>query len=95
MTPVEARQAFARLLQTPDAELDLAEGALLIAAEEYPELRLGVYLNQIARMATDLKRRIRTEVEPQRVVEIANDYFFEELHYKDNREEYYLSLIHI
>lgn len=89
MTPVEARQAFARLLQTPDAELDLAEGALLIAAEEYPELRLGVYLNQIARMATDLKRRIRTEVEPQRVVEIANDYFFEELHYKGNREEYY------
>jgi len=61
MTPVEARQAFARLLQTPDAELDLAEGALLIAAEEYPELRLGVYLNQIARMATDLKRRIRCQ----------------------------------
>ena len=78
-----------RLLQTPEAELDLAEGALLIAAEEYADLRPAVYLNQISRMATDLKKRIRTEVDPERVVEIANDYFFEELHYKGNREEYY------
>lgn len=89
MTPAEARDAFARLLQTPEAELDLAEGALLIAAEEYPELRPGVYLNQIARLAADLKKRIRTEVDPARVVEIANDYFFEELHFKGNRDEYY------
>jgi regulator of sirC expression with transglutaminase-like and TPR domain len=89
MTPDEARDAFTRLLQTPEAELDLAEGALLIAAEEYGEMRPAVYLNQIARMALDLKRRIRTEVDPERVVEIANDYFFEELHYKGNREEYY------
>ena len=89
MTPAEARDAFTRLLQTPDAELDLAEGALLIAAEEYPELRPGVYLNQIARLAADLKKRIRTEVDPARVVEIANDFFFEELHFKGNRDEYY------
>jgi regulator of sirC expression with transglutaminase-like and TPR domain len=89
MTPAEARDAFTRLLKTPEAELDLAEGALLIAAEEYADLRPAVYLNQISRMATDLKRRIRTEVDPERVVEIANDYFFEELQYKGNREEYY------
>ncbi|MDQ6885564.1 MAG: tetratricopeptide repeat protein, partial [Candidatus Dormibacteraeota bacterium] len=89
MTPAEARDAFTRLLQVPEAELDLAEGALLIAAEEYPDLRPAVYLNQIARMATDLKKRIRTQIEPERVVQIANDYFFEELQYKGNREEYY------
>src|SRR5438093_1116970 len=89
MTPAEARDAFTRLLQTPDPELDLAEAALLIAAEEYPELRPSVYLEQIARMATELKRRIRAEVEPQRVVETANVYLFEERHFKGNREEYY------
>jgi regulator of sirC expression with transglutaminase-like and TPR domain len=89
MTPAEARDAFTRLLQTPEPELDLAEAALLIAAEEYPDLRPAVYLNQIARMSSDLKQRIRAEVEPQRVVERANTYFFEELHFKGNREEYY------
>ena len=89
MTPAEARDAFTRLLHTPEPELDLAEAALLIAAEEYPDLRPAVYLNQIARMSSDLKQRIRAEVEPQRVVERANTYFFEELHFKGNREEYY------
>jgi regulator of sirC expression with transglutaminase-like and TPR domain len=89
VTPAEARDAFARLLQTPDAELDLAEAALLIAAEEYADLRPAVYLNQIARMASELKQKIRGEVEPRRVVQVANDYFFEEQHFKGNREEYY------
>src|SRR6202048_2148008 len=89
MTPAEARDAFTRLLQTPDTELDLAEAALLIAAEEYPELRPPVYLNQIARMASELKQRIRAEVEPRRVVEKTNTYLFEELHFKGNRQEYY------
>src|SRR5256885_3325700 len=89
MTPADARDAFTRLLQTPEPELDLAEAALLIAAEEYPDLRPSVYLEQIARMGTELKRRIRAEVEPRRVVETANTYLFEELHLKGNREEYY------
>src|SRR5436853_5655162 len=89
MTPAEARDAFTRLLQTPEPALDLAEAALLIAAEEYPDLRPAVYLNQIARMGTELKQRIRAEVEPQRVVGKANAYLFDELHFKGNREEYY------
>src|SRR5438132_4353693 len=89
MTPAEARDAFTRLLQTPQPELDLAEAALLIAAEEYPDLRPAIYLNQIARMGTELKHRIRAEVEPGRVVEKANTYLFEEMNFKGNREEYY------
>jgi regulator of sirC expression with transglutaminase-like and TPR domain len=89
MTPAEARDALTRLLQTPELELDLAEAALLIAAEEYPDLRPGVYLNQIARMSQELKQRIKAEVEPGRVVEKTNAYLFEEQHFKGNREEYY------
>src|SRR5438552_4271175 len=89
MTPAEARDAFTRLLQTPEPELDLAEAALLIAAEEYPDLRPSVYLEQIARMGTELKRRIRAELVPRRAVETANTYLFEELHFKGILEEYY------
>src|SRR5436309_15433653 len=89
MTPAEARDAFTRLLQTPESELDLAEAALLIAAEEYPALRPSIYLEQIARMGSELRRRIRSQVEPRRVVETTNVYLFEELHFKGNREESY------
>lgn len=89
MTPAEARDAFTRLQQTPEAELDLAEAALLIAAEEYADLRPSMYLNRIVRMGSELRQRIRGEIEPSRVVEITNIYFFEEQHFKGNREEYY------
>src|SRR3979411_669751 len=89
MTPAEARDAFTRLLQTPEAELDLAEAALLIAAAEDADLRPAVYLNQIARMANELKQRVRAEVEPSRVVDLAIAYLFGELHFKGNRQEYY------
>ena len=40
MTPAEARDAFTRLLQTPDPELDLAEAALLL---EYDDSRSGSF----------------------------------------------------
>src|SRR5207302_9271498 len=40
-------------------------------------------------MATDLNRRVRAEIEPDRFDEICNDYFFEELQFKGNRQEYY------
>jgi regulator of sirC expression with transglutaminase-like and TPR domain len=85
----EARAAFIRLLQLPDAELDLAEGALWIAAEEYLSLRPSVYLERIARMAAELKRRVQTEIKPSRVVAICNEFFFEEMNFKGNRQEYY------
>src|SRR5918911_3885577 len=83
------RAAFSRLVQLPESEIDLAEGALWIAAEDYPDLRPPVYLEKIARMAEELKARIQTDVDPKRIVEKFNRYFFEELHFKGNREEYY------
>ena len=89
MTPGEAREGFKRCLATPEPELDLAEGALWIAAEAYPELRPAAYLDRLERMAEELKGRIRTETEPATVVAICNQYLFEELGFRGNREEYY------
>ena len=89
MTPGEAREGFKRCLATPEPELDLAEGALWIAAEAYPELRPAAYLDRLDRMSADLKGRIRTETEPGSVVSICNRYIFEELGFRGNRDEYY------
>ena len=89
MTSGEAREGFKRCLATPEPELDLAEGALWIAAEAYPELRPAAYLDRLDRMAAELKGRIGTETDPARVVAICNQYLFEELGFRGNREEYY------
>src|SRR5712692_3419835 len=89
MTPAEARDAFTRFLQTPEADMDLAEGALLIAAEEYPQLRVGAYLDRIARLAGELREIVGDEIEPARVVERCNAYFFEDLRFRGNHDDYY------
>jgi regulator of sirC expression with transglutaminase-like and TPR domain len=88
MAEAGAREAFARLVKLPESEMDLAEGALLIAAEEYPGLRVGPYLEKIDRLAGDLRRRVRTETEPERVVEICNHFLFREQQFRGNTTDY-------
>ena len=89
MTPAEARDAFTRFLQTPERDMDLAEGALLVAAEEYPQLRVGVYLDRIARLAGELREIVGGELDPAGVVQRCNAFFFEELRLRGNRDDYY------
>lgn len=88
MAEETARDAFARLVKLPDAEMDLAEGALWIAAEAYPDLRVGSYLERIERLAGEVRRRVRAETEPDRVVEICNHFLFQEQRFHGDREGY-------
>jgi len=88
MAEEAARDAFARLVKLPDAELDVAEGALWIAAEEYPDLRVAAYLDKIERMGAELRGRVRTETDPERVVEICNHFLFREQRFHGNTAAY-------
>jgi regulator of sirC expression with transglutaminase-like and TPR domain len=88
MAEEAARDAFARLVKLPDSEMDLAEGALWIAAEEYPDMRVGLYLDKIERLAVELRRRVRAEIEPDRVVEICNHFLFQEQRFHGNTAAY-------
>ena len=42
----EVRRRFTALIERPHGEFRLAEGALLIAQEEYPSLDVQAYLRQ-------------------------------------------------
>jgi regulator of sirC expression with transglutaminase-like and TPR domain len=58
----DARERFAELAQLPDAEIDLALGALLIAAEAEPELDFDACLgalDELAEAARPLLRQAR------------------------------------
>ena len=52
---VPRRQVFENIISLPDAEIPLAEAALLVACEEYPHLALNSYLNQLDQMANDVR----------------------------------------
>ena len=53
-----ARERFVRLARGPEEKIDLAEAALLIAAEEYPGLDIPAYLARIDELAQRVRRYV-------------------------------------
>lgn len=73
----------------PDERINLAEAALLIAADEYPGLSVEAYLDRIDEMAAVLRRRLRQDISTTDAIIALNHYLFQELGFAGNTEEYY------
>ncbi len=86
MTPADR---WKELAAGPEEEIDLAEGALLIAAPEYPGLDIPDSLARLSEMAASLKRRLRGDISPTETLIALNRYLFDELGFRGNVEDYY------
>jgi regulator of sirC expression with transglutaminase-like and TPR domain len=85
----EVAKRWERLASTHADEVSLAEGALLIAAEEYDGLDIDAYLQRIDQMAATLRRRLRSDIGPTEALIALNRYLFEELGFSGNAHDYY------
>ncbi len=87
----EARAAveWRRIARMRDEDVSLAEGALWIAAEEYPELAVDDYLARLHEMATRLRSRLRADVATAEKLLALNHYLFDELGFSGNADDYY------
>jgi len=84
---VEAR--FRRLVEGPEEQIDLAEGALLIAKHADEELEVERYLARIDDLAARLRAQIPEDgTEPERIVAL-NRFMFGEQGFAPNVEDYY------
>lgn len=83
------RQRFARLASRADAELDLAETALLIAAEEYPDLDVAAFLGELDDLAMAVEPRLMRLDDPLQQVGILARFLHEECGFRGNEDEYY------
>ena len=70
-------------------DVSLAEGALLIAAEEYRDLDVDSYLKRIDEMGSTLRRRLRSDISTTEALIALNRYVFEELGFSGNADDYY------
>lgn len=77
------------IARLPAERINLAEAALVIAAEEYPDLDVRTYLKRIDDMAADLRKRLRADIGPTDTLRALNRYLFEELGYAGNADDYY------
>lgn len=87
----EARAAaeWQRIVRLPDEEVSLAEGALWIAACEYPELAVAGYLEQLQEMADRLRVRLRPDMPATEKLFALNRYLFNELGFSGDSENFY------
>ena len=84
-----ARSQLASLLAGDDETLDLARAALLVAAEEYPQIAPETYLRRLDLLAERVKDRLSDESAPPVVLQEVSRVLFEEEGFRGNAEAYY------
>ena len=89
MSTAEIRHRFTVLVRQSPGDFRLAEGALLIAQEEYPGLDVAHYLQRLDTMAEAIRRTLGLELDPRHIVARMNAYLFDELGFHGNQEHYY------
>ena len=85
----ETARRLEGILSRPDPEINLAEAALLVAAEEYPDLDVRGYLARLDEMGVALRQRLDEEPRPERAIMALNHYLFQEQGFRGNVERYY------
>lgn len=83
------RARFAALAARRSVEIDLAEGALLIAHEEYPDLDLGAYLARLDAIARAAAGALPPDPTPIDYIAAINHELFDVLGLRGNRDDYY------
>jgi regulator of sirC expression with transglutaminase-like and TPR domain len=86
---VRSRKTFEQLVTLPDSAIPLAEAALLMACEEYPQLEVSPYLDQLDHMADMAQDSLRAGDSPIQTVEKINTLLFETLGFRGNTDDYY------
>lgn len=80
---------FDFLLTLDDSEIDLAEAALIIAKDEYPDLNVYSYLEKIDQFALDVASRLSHDGDAESIISELNDYLFKQQGFSGNMENYY------
>lgn len=85
------RRLFSVLVQQPDEKIDLAEAALLIAAEEQPGMDLDPrpWLRRLDDMAAALAPRLAGVRDDLRRVDLLSEFLSREVGLRGNAEDYY------
>ena len=87
-TAPTALEYFASLV-ADDSTLSLIEAAISIAQDEYPDLDAQAVLADLDTLADKLRRRIPADAVPVQKLRFLNRYFFQELGFAGNVNDYY------
>ena len=80
---------FEEVMDLPDAEVDLARAALLLAAAEYHDINIERDLLTLQRLAGDVSSRLLEEDDPLFCMNTLSQHLFDDLGFKGNTGDYY------
>lgn len=86
---MDTADRFPALMGQDPAQIPLDEAALLVAADEYPQLDIAASLAQLDALANPLQPAIIHELEPTRLIQLVNAHLFETLGFRGNASDYY------
>ena len=77
------------LLNRPEKAMSLAEAALLIAQDEYPNLDIGSYLQRLDDLSREVGARLSPGAPPENIIATMNHLLFQEKGFAGNEKQYY------
>ncbi|HTG72617.1 MAG TPA: transglutaminase-like domain-containing protein [Terriglobia bacterium] len=83
-----SRRTFQELVTLPDGAVPLAEAALLLACEEYPQLEISPYLDRLDEIADFVRPKLYTGMSPLDTIEALNEVLFGIVGFRGNTENY-------
>ena len=86
---MSSRERFRKLLSGVDDDFDLAEAALLIAAEHNPSLDIPGVLARLDQMSNEARACLPVRATPEEAIGALNRYLFEHIGLVGNQVEYY------
>ena len=86
---MSTREAFARMAAGEDDAIEIDRAALLIAAEEYPDLSLDAYLGKLDDLAQRVREKLFTDAGPRETLARLNQVLFDEEVFRGDDKEYY------
>jgi regulator of sirC expression with transglutaminase-like and TPR domain len=88
-TAAEWRRAFARAVHVGRPGFAIDQVALLVAAEERPDLDVSHYMRELDAIAARVAAEIKHELDPYLIVGTLNRVLFKDLGFRGNLSDYY------
>lgn len=85
----KADNRFLAFCLTEGADLNLEQGAWLLAQTHYPETNIEAYQALLDSYTSELLERVDLRGDAEQILAAFNDYIFDELRFKGNKENYY------
>ncbi len=82
-------EAFRRYAALADWEMDLEEGAFLIARYGYPKLDTAAYSAELDRMARGISQSLQDEMYMEDVIDVINEYLFDREGFQPDNRRFY------